>query len=1089
MKKLLTQPQGVIALMFTALCLLPLTMLAQNRPVTGTIIDAATNQPVIGASITIGNKAAGTTTNAEGRFSLEAPVNATLHISSLGYTAQTIKVPASGEISIKLEANKVSLNEVVVIGYGSARKKDLTGAITQIKPDKLADQNPNTVQDILRGTPGLSVGLDPSAKGGGSIQIRGQRSVYTEAGHNDPLIVLDGMIFYGELSEINPDDIAQIDILKDASAASIYGAKSANGVLIVSTKKGQKGKPRISFTSSLGVTTMGANRPVFGPEGYMQYREDWYTAATYGLNTANNQYEAYQVPQSGWGTNKRPGFYARPTDANLTKYGITIDQWRAYTSNNSANDNEVWAKRLLLQDTVLNRFLGGRTFDWYDQSFRTGISQDYNLSASGGSDNMNYYMSLGYLSNQSAVKGDDYKAIRANLKVEGKITKWLEIGGNVNFQNRTDGNLAVDWNKQIVNNAPFAAYRNEATGALLANPMGRAMVNNFGYNYDFDRGYRDLDKGFTVFNAILNTKVKLPFNITYSFNASPRFQHFRDRYWESANHPDWRTTNGLVNREQTVRFDWSINNTLNWEQTFAAKHRVAVTLVQEAENRQLWTDRVEARDIKPSDALGFHEVFYGSKDRSSYDANDIKETADGMLARVFYSFDERYMITSSVRRDGYSAFGTSNPRATFFSIAGAWTFTNESFFNWKPMSSGKLRASWGQNGNRSLADPYLAIANLGAGAGATMGYLDASGNLVQYRYLSVSRLANPNLSWEKTESFNVGLDFGFLNDRITGSVDYYITPTVDMIMNRSLPQFSGVSSITTNLGKVENRGIEITINSQNIRTRDFSWSTNFGFSKYKNEIKHLYYVYDNILDAQGNVIGTRERDDLANGWFIGQPISAIWNYNVVGIWQANEAAEAAKYGQRPGDPKVANNTANDKVNPDGSTTPTYADPDKQFLGQTAPPIMWSVRNDFTYKNFNFSFNIYSYWGHKSLNGAYLNQDNGTSLVTNLANAYEKDYWTLENPSNVVGRLDAKGPSGVNAPGRLFDRSFIRLENVTLGYLLPKNLLSKVGVDKFKVFATVRNVAVWKKDKNWDYWDVETGGMAPRTFTVGLNANF
>lgn len=286
MKKLLTQPQGVIALMFTALCLLPLTMLAQNRPVTGTIIDAATNQPVIGASITIGNKAAGTTTNAEGRFSLEAPVNATLHISSLGYTAQTIKVPASGEISIKLEANKVSLNEVVVIGYGSARKKDLTGAITQIKPDKLADQNPNTVQDILRGTPGLSVGLDPSAKGGGSIQIRGQRSVYTEAGHNDPLIVLDGMIFYGELSEINPDDIAQIDILKDASAASIYGAKSANGVLIVSTKKGQKGKPRISFTSSLGVTTMGANRPVFGPEGYMQYREDWYTAATYGLNTA-----------------------------------------------------------------------------------------------------------------------------------------------------------------------------------------------------------------------------------------------------------------------------------------------------------------------------------------------------------------------------------------------------------------------------------------------------------------------------------------------------------------------------------------------------------------------------------------------------------------------------------------------------------------------------------------------------------------------------------------------------------------------------------------------------------------------------------
>jgi TonB-linked SusC/RagA family outer membrane protein len=1090
MQRFLPRKQGAIMLLLATLFMLPLTMLAQNRQVSGTVIDATTNQPVIGVSITIAGKTSGgTTTDANGKFSLEAPVGTSLNISSLGYAEQTIKVPASGEIAIKLQISSKEMNEVVVIGYGQARKKDLTGAITQIKPDKLADQNPNTVQDILRGTPGLSVGLDPSAKGGGSIQIRGQRSVYTDAGHNDPLLVLDGMIFYGELSEINPDDIAQIDVLKDASASAIYGAKSANGVLIITTKRGQKGKPRISFTTNLGVTTMGANRPVFGPEGYMQYREDWYTTATYGINSATNNYEAYQVPQSGWGTSKRPGFYARPTDANLAKYGVTLDQWRAYTSNNSTNNDDVWAKRLLLQDTVLNRFLGGRTFDWYDHSFRTGINQDYNISASGGTDNMNYYMSLGYLSNQSAVKGDDYKAIRANLKVEGKIAKWLEIGGNVNFQNRTDGNLAVDWGRQIINNAPYAAYRNEATGDLLANPMGRAMVNNFGYNYDFDRQYRDLDKGFTVFNAILTTKVRLPFNITYSFNASPRFQHFRDRYWESANHPDWRTTNGLVNREQTQRFDWSLNNTINWEQTFAGKHRVAVTLVQEAENRQVWTDRVEARDIKPSDALGFHEVFYGNKDRSSYDANDVKETADGMLARLFYSFDERYMITSSVRRDGYSAFGTSNPRATFFSIAGAWTFTNESFFNWKPMSSGKLRASWGQNGNRSLADPYLAIANLGAGAGATMGYLDASGNLVQYRYLSVSRLANPNLSWEKTESFNVGIDFGFLNDRITGSVDYYVTPTIDMIMNRSLPQFSGVSSITTNLGKVENRGIEITINSTNIKNRNFTWTTSFGFSQYKNEIKHLYFVYDNVLDAQGNVIGTRERDDLGNGWFIGQPISAIWNYNVTGIWQANEAAEAAKYGQRPGDPKVANNAANDKVNPDGSTTPAYGDPDKQFLGQTAPPIMWSLRNDFAYRNFTFSFNMYSYWGHKSLNGIYLNQDNGTSLVTNLANAYRKDYWTLENPSNVVGRLDAKGPSGVNAPGRLYDRSFIRLENITVGYLLPKELLSKVGVDKLKVFAAVRNVAVWAKDKDWDYWDIETGGMAPRTYTLGLNVNF
>lgn len=1079
---------------FLCLCLLlfiPGIMHAQTRQLTGTVTDASTNQPIGGVSVTVVSQTTGTQTDENGRFSLLVPANGQVALSFAGYVAQTLKVPATGELSVRLELTGSSMEEVVVIGYGQARKRDLTGAITQIRPEKIADQNPNTVQDIIRGTPGVSVGFDPSAKGGGSIQIRGQRSVYTAGGRNDPLLILDGTIFYGELSEINPDDIEQIDILKDASAAAIFGAKSANGVLIITTRKGKKGKPKINFTSNLALVTMGANRPVFGPEGYMQYRQDWYTAPTYGINTATSNYGAYNTPVPATGNVNRPGYYERPTVANLAKYGITIDQWRAYTSatNGSDSDEEIWAKRLLMQGTALTNFLSGQTYDWYDQSFRTGINQDYNISASGATDNMNYYLSMGYLSNQGVGKGNDYKAIRSNLKLEARITKWLELGANINFQNRTDADLAVDWERQILRNAPFASYRDE-NGNLLVHPMGDGMVNNFGYNYDFDRRYRDLDRGYTILNSILTAKIKLPFNITYSFNAAPRYQFFHDRYWESASHPDWRGTNGLVNREQTQRFDWSLINTINWEQTFAKVHRVNVTLVQEAEKRQSWLDRVEARNILPSDALGFHETFYGDKDRSSYDANDVMETADGMLARLFYSYDDRYMITTSVRRDGYSAFGTSNPRATFFSAAFAWTFTNETFFKWDPMTTGKLRLSWGQNGNRQLGDPYLALANLGAGVGATMGYIDNGGNLIQYRYLTVGRLANPNLHWEKTESFNAGLDFGFLNNRITGSIDYYITPTVDMIMNRSLPGFTGFGSITTNLGQVENRGFELSVNTQNIRTKNFTWNTNFGFSKYRNTIQHLYYVYDNVLDAQGNVIGLRERDDIANGWFIGQPISAIWNYRVTGIWQAHEAEEAARFGQRPGDPKVANNhTADDKANPNGTTTPVYNDNDKEFLGQTAPPILTSMRNDFTYRNWTFSFNIYSYWGHKSLSGAYLNQDNGTSLVTNLANAYAKNYWTVDNPTNNFARLDAKGPAGVNSPGMLFDRSFIRLENITFGYSVPQKFLSRWSIERLKVYGAVRNVAVWAKDKDWDYWDIETGGLAPRTYTFGLNVGF
>ncbi|MEJ5995664.1 SusC/RagA family TonB-linked outer membrane protein [Pedobacter sp. Du54] len=1060
---------------------------AQTKAVTGLVTDSKTGEKLVGAAVKVANAQGGVTTDANGKFSITVTANASLVVSYVGYDAQTIAVGSSTNLNIQLVANSTALSqvEVVGIGYGTMRKKDLTGAITQIRPDKLADQNPNTVQDILRGTAGVSVGFDASAKGGGSIQIRGIRSVYSAGGHNDPLLILDGTIFYGELSEINPDDIDQMDILKDASAAAVYGAKSANGVIIITTKKGKRGKPKINFTSNLGIVNSAAEREVFDAAGYMQYRKDWYTAPTYGINTVTGNYEKYQSTFKA-----QPGYYEEPTDANLAKWGITLAQWKAYTNNPAVTtDNEIWAKRLLLQSTVLTNYLAGQTFDWYEHSFRTGSNQDYNISASGATDQMNYYMSVGYLNNQGVAVGNNYKAVRGNLKLDSKINKWLELGANVNFQNRTDGDLAVDWGRQILNNSPFASYK-DSNGNLVVHPQGDNMVNNYGWNYDFDRPYKDLDKGYTVLNTIFNAKVKLPFDINYSFNASPRFQYFHDRYWESASHPDWKGTNGLVNREQAKRFDWSLNNTLNWEKTFAQKHRVNITLVQEAEKRQYWQDRIQARNILPSDALGYHETLFGDKNFTSYNSDDTKETADGLLARLFYSYNDKYMITTSVRRDGYSAFGASNPRATFYSAAFAWTFANESFLQWKPLSTGKFRVSYGQNGNRQLGDPYLALANLGLGAGATMGYIDNSGNLIQYRYLLMDRLANPGLSWEKTEAFNVGLNLGFLNDRITADVDYYITPTVDMIMTRSLPDFTGFPSINTNLGKVENRGIELNINSQNIKTSNFSWSSNFNISKYKNTIKHLYYVYDNIIDAQGNITSTKERDDIGNGWFIGQPIGAIWNYRVTGIWQANEAAEALKYGQRPGDPKVANNyTANDKVNANGTITPVYDNNDKEFLGQTNPPIMWSLRNDFNYKNLNFSFNMYSYMGHKSLNGAYLNQDNGTSLITNLANVYAKEYWTLENPSNTVARLDARGVTGVSAPGRLYDRSFIRLENVTVGYSLPNKLTSKIGVDKLKVYATARNLAVWQKDKTWTYWDIETGGLAPKIFTFGLNVNF
>lgn len=1081
-------------------CLLwPAVSSAQGQTriqVTGTVQSDA-GFPLSGASVRqVKGDAKGTFTDTKGQFTLKnVPKDGQLVVSYIGYSDYPVNLGAvAGDtaaaispvhLNITLQLKGEQADSVVVIGYGTMKKKDLTGAIASIRPEKMAEENPKTVQDILRGTPGVSVGLSSSAKSGGTIRIRGQRSVYTAGGHNDPLLILDGVIFYGELSEINPDDIEQIDILKDASAAAIYGAKSANGVIIITTKKGKIGKPKISVTSNTSVTTMGVDRPVFGPEGYMKYRQDWYTEATYGLNKQTGNYEAYQ----GESAAGEYGFYERPTTAMLDHYGITLEQWRDYSANaDGISDDEIWARRLMVQATTLTNFVKGRSFDWYKHSFRTGINQDHNLSISGASDRVNYYLSVGYLSNEGVVQGDNYRAIRSNLKVDGKITDWLNISANINFQDRSDGNIAVDWGKQIITNSPFADYRDEK-GQLVVHPMGDDLTANKGYNFDFNRQYMDLERGYTVLNSIFSAKLKLPFGIKYSFNVSPRYQWYYNRYFTSSEHPDWIATTHGVDRGTAKRFDWTLNNTINWAKTFAGKHTLNVTLVQEVEEKKYWSENVNARNILPSDALGFHSISNGDPLYSSFSSNDSHETADGMLARVFYSYDDRYMLTTSVRRDGYSAFGMSNPRATFYSAALAWTFSNEKFFHFDALNSGKLRVSYGQNGNRSLANPYIALANLANGVG-TQGYVDPSGNYIQYFYLRIDRLANPNLQWEKTTAYNVGLDLNFLDNRITTTMDYYIMPTHDMIMSQSLPNFSGFKSITTNLGEVENKGFELSVNTRNIVRPDFSWSTTFGFSHYKNTVKHLYYQYVDEVDAGGNLISSKEADDISNGWFIGQPINTIWNYQVTGIWQVDEIDEAAKYGQRPGDPKVANLYTDDDIqNDDGSVTPVYNNNDKVFLGQSTPPTMWSMRNYFTYKNFNFSFNMYSYWGGKSTNGAYLNQDNNTSLVTYNGNGYEKEYWSLDNPSDFYARLDAKGPSGITAPKRIYDRSFIRLDNVTLGYSLPKRIVTNWDMQSLNIYGTVRNVAVWKKDKNWTYWDIETGGVAPRIYTLGIKVTF
>ena len=1070
---------GMVAIPLPTMANQAVQNVQQSGVVKGQVVDKS-GEPIIGATIKVKNiENVGTVTDFDGNFELKSvPTSGTLVVSYIGYTTKEMAYRNGQTLKVTIEEDSETLQEVVVVGYGTMRKKDLTGSVVQIDPSKLADQNPGSVQDLLRGTPGLQIGFDSSAKGSGaSIQLRGQNSLYTDGSHNSPLIILDGMQFAGELSEINPDDIEQIDVLKDASSAAIYGAKAASGVIIITTKKGKEGKPVINVSVNLAANTKAAYRDVFGPDAYMKYREDWFKAQTYGYREDGTW--GYYGKDSGIPA----GYYDNVN--NIGQYGITQDQWASNgpkTLQAGESMLSLYARRMGFDADaalVMENFLAGKTYNWEDATFRTGFNQDYNASISGATEKVNYYLGFGYLKNQGAIQGDDYKAYRANMKINAKITDWLEMGANVNFQDRSDTSSPVPlkdnyWEDNQLRESPYAS-RYTADGSEQQYPRTGNPTNG-GYNYHFQQQYIGLQKGYTVLNTIFNAKVTLPYGFTYQFNIAPRLQWFYDRYHMSAELPNSDPATRGVNRNSSKTYNWNLNNTLTWDRTFNDLHHFTVTLVQEAEENKYWSDNISARNITPTDVLGFHYIQGANKEQSSFETNDTHYTAAAYLGRLFYGFMDRYMLTATVRRDGYSAFGQNNPWANFWSLGASWVLSEEKFAqDWKWLNMAKLRLSYGTNGNRSLKDTYLALSNL-ANGGLYAYYKYGSTSQEVLNALQVSRLGNPNLEWEKTSSWNFGLDFSVLDRRLSGSIDVYHKRTHDMIMAQRLPNFTGFSSITTNLGEVTNTGFEITLRSVNIDQENFKWNTSVGFSYNKNKIKHLYYEYDE---------SGKELDDTSNGWFIGKPIGEIWYWETDGIWQADEAKQAALVNQKPGDPKVVNVcTDDDKILEDGTRVPVYNDKDRTYQGTTQPPIYWNMRNDFEFfKDFTFSFSMYSYMGHKSRAGYWLNGDNSGSMFTQTCNTFEKEYWTPENPTNEYGRLNAVGPSGVTGIEKVYNRSFVRLDNITLGYTLPRNLTNKWGIQRVHVTAGINNVFTID---GWEYGDPETGGFANRQFQFGLN---
>lgn len=1009
-----------------------------DATVTGEVVDKE-GQPIYGATVQIKGTGNGTATDEKGKFTLQvADLNVTLVISYVGYTEQEIALNGRNSLTVTLAENAELLDEVVVTGYGEVKKRDLTGAVASIKATRLENENPRTVQDMLRGNAaGLDVSLNVSPKGGGNLLVRGRASLNAST---SPLLVVDGVIYPGDISDINPNDIASVDILKDASSAAVFGARSANGVILISTKKGRSGKPLITLNMNVGKNNIGKNLPLLSPEEFL----DWRTDVLWSM-AGHDPAREFQF-----------------TNPNKLPSTITLDQWKAL-GGGQGEPTDIWLNRIKLFPLEIANYKAGKTIDWEKELYNfNSIQQDHTVSVSGSNDRTSYYISLGYLNNQGMTKGDFFETIRARMNLETKVANYLSVGINLQVADRDESTIPIDLGNMIRTTPYGQLYQDD--GVTLRQSTNDDVGNNT--NPYLDQVYQNRLRKFTNMFSSLYIKGDIGLGFSYQVNFTPRFEFFDYLNHTSALRPGLTSRNGITVRENQKTYQWQLDNLLKWNKSFG-KHNFDVTLLANAEKFQTWRTLVNAENYSPSDNLSFHNIAAATLFPSVI-SDDQYQTGDALMGRVNYNFAQRYYLTATMRRDGFSAFGQGNPRANFPSMALGWVFSEESFMKGikNILDFGKLRLSYGENGNREIGR-YAALSALTSGV---YSYTSTAGTTYNVGAVRTANMSNPNLRWERNSSVNVGIDFGFAGNKITGSIDYYDRETQDLLMNRSLPNITGFGSVIANLGQVKNVGFELTLNTENITRNNFSWRTNIAAWTNENKILRLYGAVP-VTDASGNTTLV-DRDDQANGWFIGRPINQIWDYKVLGVWQIEEKDLAKTYGFTPGDFKL------EDVNGDGK----YTLDDRQFLGDQNPDFSFNLRNEFKIgKNLDFSFALYGRLGQYT----QYNEAKNVDLFYDRSQFYKRPYWTPSNPINDYAKMmSAAGGSVAFNVWR--KSSFVRLNNISLAYTLPESIIKKMRFESLKIYVNQQNAAVFT---GWEYFDPENKGLTPATTTLGLNVTF
>ncbi|AGA77900.1 SusC/RagA family TonB-linked outer membrane protein [Echinicola vietnamensis] len=1036
-----------------------------EKTITGTVTAAATGETLPGVNILIKGTGSGTVTDLDGNFTLEVPSDETvLVVSSIGYVKQEITVGSRTTLDIAMSEDLQQLGEVVVVGYGTQKKSDITGAISQVSSEEL---EATPIQNALQGIQGRAAGVDiaSNARPGevGSIRIRGSRSI---AGGNDPLYVLDGVpLQSGGIEMLNPNDIESIEVLKDASASAIYGSRAANGVVLITTKKGKDGRAQINFDASMMVQNLRNLADYYDAAGYANYRRDAARGAgAYGTAYPNPQddFDFFGADATAW--NNIANGYDWVDRENL------IPAMRPTT----AAEQEMWG----VSEVPAYDPSRLETTDWTDYVEQTGITQNYNLSSNWGNEKTKAFISGGYLDQTGTNVGQDYKRYNALVNLEIQAVDWLKLGGSINasysIQNYGYSAGGSRGSRTIFEAAlgqlPFAKPY-DANGNYIFNPGGDPNIVNPIQDGEYVINERTTLRAFGSFFA----EAKLAEGLRIKTIFGPDIRNYRNGQFQAAQSSlrggGSASSTNYARLSQSQAFSWTWENLVYYDKTFG-DHTLNATFLQSS---SYW--KSENSDMTASDLPYDSQLWYnlGSTNRGALDgwgSGFSQYTLMSYMARFNYSYKDRYLLTLTGRSDGASVLSEGNKWDFFPSFSLGWKIHDEAFMSdvdW--VNQLKLRIGMGTVGNQAVA-PYNTAGGLVQvpyvfGSDPANGYV--TGNP---KGSSQGALPNRNLGWEKTRQWNFGLDFGLWKDRLYGSIEYYNADTYDLLLDKTPNSVTGYSNITVNAGKTRNKGVELTLSSVNIDKSDFSWITDFTFSSNRTEIVEL---------ENGAV------DDVNNQWFIGKPISVYYDYNKIGIWQQSDADLLAQYSENgsdyePGDIRVQDVNGDNRIDPNN---------DRVILGQTAPKWTGGITNTFNYKNFELSAFVYARWGNLVQGGAVDMSGRYASRII--------DYWTPTNPTNAYPRADYNnGGQPIHYSAMNYqDGSFVKVRFISLGYTFPQDIIGKWGMSNLKLYTQVQNPFLFSKT---DFIDPDSsyqiGGSNPsassittRSFVFGLNMTF